>query len=159
MKKAALGSALVFAWCVAAPFAQQQPAPTPAPAPAHKVFVVTGCLEAAAGATATFKLTDASSSIGQSIPAPARAGAVGTSGQNASYELQPVSGLNAQGMDADALRAHAGQRVEVTLRPVDSAPAEAPTGGNPAVRGAKPLDPAPGRFSVTAIKRVTGSCS
>jgi hypothetical protein len=159
MKKAALRGAVVFAWCVAAPFAQQQPAPTPEAAPAHKVFVLTGCLEAGGGATAAFKLTDASP-IGQSIPAPAAgAGGVGTSGQKAAYELQPVSGLDAKGMDAAALRAHAGQRVEVTLRPIDIAPAAAPSAGNPAVQGAKPVDPAPERFSVSAIKRVTGSCS
>src|SRR5687768_5852939 len=98
MKKTVLGSAVAIAWCVAAPFAQQQPAATPKPAPAHNVFVLTGCLKAGADATATFKLTDASS-IGQPTPAgAAEAGAVGTSGQKASYELRPVSGVNAQGM-------------------------------------------------------------
>ena len=158
MKKAVFGSAVALAWCVAAPFAQQQAAPAPEAAPAHKVFVLTGCLEAGANTTGAFKLTDASS-VGQATPASAAdAGAVGTSGQKASYELQPVSDLTSQGMDVDALKAHAGQRVEVTVRPFAVAPA-APTAASPAVQGTKPIEPAPERFSVTAIKRVTGTCS
>ena len=154
MQKGVFGTAVALAWCVAAPFAQQQPAPTPA----HNVFVLTGCLKAGADPTATFKLTDASS-IGQATPAGVdEAGAVGTSGKKASYELRPVSGVNAQGLDADALKAHAGQRVEVTVRPIESpvAPAAAARLG---VQAAKPIEPAPERFSVTAIKRVTGTCS
>ena len=128
MKKTVLASAVAVAWCVAAPFAQQQSTSTPKAAPAHNVFVLTGCLKAGADATATFKLTDASS-IGQAAPAgAAEAGAVGTSGQKASYELRPVSGVNAQGMNADALKAHLGQRVEVIVRPIES-PAAAPTAG------------------------------
>jgi hypothetical protein len=158
MKKTVLGSAIALAWCVAAPFAQQQPAPTPKAAPAHNVFVLTGCLKAGANATATFKLTDASS-IGQPTPAEAgEAGAVGTSGRKASYELRPVSGVDAQGMDADALKAHLGQRIEVIVRPVDS-PAPARTDGLVGVRAAKPIEPAAERFSVTSIKRVIDTCS
>ena len=154
MKKTVLGSAVAVAWCVAAPFAQQQP--TPKPTPAHNVFVLTGCLEAGAKATATFKLTDASS-IGQATPAGvAEPGAVGTSGQKASYEPRPVSGVNAQGMNADALKTHLGQRVEVIVRPIES-PAAAPTGG--LVGAARPIEPALERFSVTSIKRVLGTCS
>jgi hypothetical protein len=157
MKKTVLGSAVAVAWCVAAPFAQQQPAPTPTATPAHNVFVLTGCLKAQ-DATATFKLTDASS-IGQAPPAgAAEAGAVGTSGQKASYLLRPVSGVNAQGMNEDALKAHVGQRVEVIVRPLES-PAAAPTAGLVGVQAARPSEPAPERFSVTAIKRVIGTCS
>ena len=157
MKKTVVGSAVVLAWCVAAPTAQQQPAPTPKTAPAHNVFVLTGCLEAG-DTTATFRLTDASS-IGQAPPAgAAEAGAVGTSGQKASYLLQPVSGVNAQGMQADALKAHLGQRVEAVVRPIES-PAPAPPAGVVGVQAAKPVEPAPERFSVTEIRRVIGTCS
>ena len=159
MRKIVVGSAVAVAWFMAAPSAQQQPASPPKEAPAHNVFVLTGCLKAGADdATATFKLTDASS-IGQAPPAGAtQAGAVGTSGQKASYELRPVSGVNAQGLDADALKAHLGQRVEVVVRPVES-PATAPTGGLAGVQTAKPVEPEPARFSVTELKRVTGTCS
>jgi hypothetical protein len=157
MRTTVFGSVVAIAWCVALPFAQQQPAPTPKAAPAHNVFVLTGCLTGGADATATFKLTDASS-IGQAPPAAAAdAGVVaGTSGQKVSYELRPVSGVNAQGMNADALKAHLGQRVEVTVRPIES-PAAAPTAGAGGLQAAKP-ESAPGRFSVTAIKRATGTC-
>jgi hypothetical protein len=157
MKRTVLGIAVAIAWCLAAPFAQQQPAPTSPAAPAHNVFVLTGCLKAP-DTTATFKLTDASS-IGQAPPAgSAEPGAVGTSGQKASYLLRPVTGVNAQGMNDEALKAHVGQRVEVIVRPVES-PAPAPTAGLVGVQAAKPAEPAPERFSVTAIKRVIGTCS
>jgi hypothetical protein len=155
MTKTFLRSALAVVWCVAAPFAQQQPAPQATPA--HNVFVLTGCLKAG-DAPATFTLTDASS-IGQAVPpGTAEPGAVGTSGQKVSYELRPVSGLDAQGLKEDALKAHVGRRVEVVARPID-APAAAPVAGLAGVQAAKPLEPAPQRFSVTTLKRVTGTCS
>jgi hypothetical protein len=158
MKKTVLGSAVVVAWCVAAPAAQQQPAPTPKTPPAHNVFVLTGCLEAG-DTPATFKLTDASF-VGQAPPAgAAEAGAVGTSGQKASYLLQPVSGVNAQGMKEDALKAHLGQRVEAIVRPIESAAPAAPTAGLVGVQAARPIEPTPEPFSVTEISRVIGTCS
>lgn len=155
MKKTVLGCAVALAWCVAVPFAQE-PAPPAKPEPAHKVYVLTGCLETGAGAIPAFKLTDATS-IGEVPGGAAEPGAVGTSGQKVSYELQPVSGVNAQGMDTDALKVYAGQRVEVTVRPAD-APAAAPTPANLGAQAGKPTEP-PARYSVTAIKRVTGICS
>jgi hypothetical protein len=160
MKTTVLGTAVALAWCVAAPIAQQQPAPTTPNPPAHNVFVATGCLNAGADGAAAFKLTDASA-VGRAAPARApEAGAVGTSGLKASYELQPVSGVNAQGMDADALKAHIGQRVEVTLRPIQTPAApDSPTAGSLGVTAVKPADAPPERFSVTALKRVSGSCS
>ena len=153
MKKAVLGIAVGLAWSIAVPIAQQQPAPTPKPA--HNVFVLTGCLKAG-DAPSTFKLTDASS-IGHAPPAEAaEKGAVGTSGLKASYLLRPVSGVNAQGMNEDALKAHLGRRVEAIVRPIDS-PAPAPSTGPAQVQAAKP-EPAPEWFSVTELKRVTGAC-
>ena len=158
--KTILGSAIVVASCVAVPFAQEQRAPAPPAAPAHNVFVLTGCLMA--GATepsATFKLTDAMF-VGQPPPGRAgEAGAVGTSGQKATYELRPVSGVNAQGLDADALKAHAGHRVEAVVRPIESPPPSRPTTTSGAVESAKPIEPAPERYTVTEIKRATGRCS
>ena len=154
MQKTVVGRAVAVAWCVAAPFAQQQPPPTPKEAPAHNVFVLTGCLKAGADATATFKLTDASS-IGS---AEADKSGVGASERKTSYEIRPVSGVNAQGMDADALKAHLGQRIEVIVRPVES-PAAPPPAGLAGTQAAKPIEPAAERFSVTEIKRVIGKCS
>jgi len=157
MRTTLLASAVAVAGYAAVPFAQQQPAPSPTAEPAHNVFVLAGCLTAGAEATPTFKLSDASF-IGQ--PAPGRsaeAGAVGTSGQKASYELRPVSGLGAEGLDADALKAHSGQQVEAVVRPVES-PAPAPAAGVTETLAAKPIEPAPERFVVTEIKRVIGTC-
>jgi hypothetical protein len=122
----------------------------------HNVFVLMGCLKAGDTA-ATFKLTDASA-IGQPPRAgAAEAGAVGTSGQKASYLLRPVSGVNAQGMKEEALKAHLGRRVEVIVRPIES-PAPPATGGLVGAQ-AKPAEPAPERFTVTEITRVIGTCS
>ena len=158
MKNAVFGSAVALAWFMATPFAQQSQ-PTPAAAPAHKVIVLTGCLERGADPAGPFRLTDASS-IRQNTPGEAaEAAAVGTSGQKASYELQPVSGLNAQGLDADALKAHTGQRVEVTVRRVEGAPPAPSTAVSPAIQEVKPIEPALERFSVTEIKRIAGTCS
>jgi hypothetical protein len=157
MKKTFIGISVAVAWFVAAPFAQQQPAPTPQAPPAHNIFVLTGCLiKEGTDPTATFKLTDAST-IGQRTPAEA-AGAVGTSGRKISYELRPVTGVNAQGLDAEALKAEVGHRVEVVVRPVES-PAAPPAAGLAATQAAKPIEPAPERFTVTEIKRVVGRCS
>ena len=159
MKNLILGSVLAVALCAAAPFAQDQRAPAPKSAPAHNVFVLTGCLMSDAVATPTFKLTDASS-IGQPPPGRAgEAGSVGTSGQKASYELRPVSGLSAQGRDADALKAHLGHRVEVVVRPVESPAPAVSAAGVTAAETATPVEPAPERFNVTEIKRVVGRCS
>ena len=158
MKRTVLASAVAVGWCVAAPFAQQQPAPTSQAAPAHNVFVLTGCLQAGADATATFKLTDASALGRHTPPGAAEAGAVGTSGQKASYELRPVSGVNAQGLNSDALKAHVGHRVEVIVRPVES-PASAPPAGLAGVQAARPTERPVERFTVTELKHVTGTCS
>lgn len=157
IKNTALGSVVAVAGCVAVPLAYQQPAPTKNAAPAHNVFVVTGCLTAGAEATGTFKLTDASP-IDRPTPRGAAEAAVGTAGQKASYELRPVSGVETQGLDANALKAHVGQRIEVVVRPIES-PAPAPTAGGVVNQSATPIEPAPERYSVTEMKRVIGVCS
>ena len=157
MKKTVLGSAIALAWCVAVPMAQQQTAPTPGTTPAHNVFVVTGCLVPGAEASGTFKLTDATP-----IDRPNRRGAtetaVGTAGQKPSYELRPVTGVEAQGLDADALKAHVNQRIEVVVRPIETAPPAA-TAGADGKQLEKPVEPAPERYTVTEMKRVIGKCS
>lgn len=156
MTKTVFGSAVVVAWCVAAASAQQPPATTPNTPPAHNVFVVAGCLKAG-DTPATFKLTDAVS-IGQAPPAgTAEPGAVGTSGQKGSYLLRPASGVNAQGMKEDALKAHLGQQVEAVVRPIES-PKAAPPAGSVVNQAAKPVEPTPEPFSVTEIRRVLGTC-
>ena len=156
MNKTVLGSVIAATWCVAAPTAQQQqPVPTPTTPPAHNVFVLTGCVNAG-DTPATFKLTDASF-IGQAPPGATEA-AVGTSGQKASYVLRPVSGVNAQGLKEDALKAHVGQRVEAIVRLIESR-APAATAGAVEVQAAKRIEPTPESFSVNEIRRVLGACS
>jgi hypothetical protein len=162
MKHSLLASAIVslgIAASVAVPYAQDQRAPVPKTEPAHNVFVLTGCLMSDAVTASTFKLTDATS-IGQ--PPPGRAGvagAVGTSGQKATYELRPVSGVSAQGKDAEALKAHVGHRVEVVVRPIESPAPAGPAAGLASAESAKPVEPPLERFTVTEIKRATGRCS
>jgi hypothetical protein len=156
MKTTVLGSAVAFVCCVATPFAQQQPNPTPA----HNVFVAIGCLTSGGDrAAAAFKLTDASS-IGRTAPARAgEAGAVGTSGLKASYALEPATGVNAQGINADELKAHVGQRVEVILRPIQTTVALPPAGAGLGIQLGRRTAAPPERYTVTEIKGVTGPCS
>jgi hypothetical protein len=157
MNKTLLASAVVVTWSVATPFAQQQPAPSSATEPAHKVLVLTGCLSGGAATTPAFKLTDVSP-LGQATPGRATdAGAVGTSGQKESYELQPVSGLESKGLDADALKSHVGKRVEMVVRPIESL-APPPATGLAEAQAPKQVEPRPQRFSVTEIRRVIGNC-
>ena len=174
MRSALFGCAVAVAFCVAVPSAQQQPAPqqqpqqqtTPAPdaTPAHKVYVLTGCLAARPDAPAVFTLSDASA-VGDLPPAgpvapPSADTPVGTSGRKPSYELQAVSGINAQGKDEAALKVHAGHRVEVIIRPVEVIPpAPSAAGQTVATATAKPEEQAPVRYTVTEIKAVTGTCS
>jgi hypothetical protein len=160
MKKTMIATFVGIGWCVAAPFAQLNEVPPSArqAEPAHKVYRLTGCLMAASTAAPSFKLTDASS-IGQAAPTqPGVSGAVGTSGEKATYELRPVSGVNAQGLDAEELKAHMGHRVEVVVRPIEVPAPEAPS-GLASSQTAKSIEPAPERFTVTEIKRAVGRCS
>ena len=157
MKMTVLGSAVaVAACCVSAAFAQQRPSTSPTPA--HNVFKLTGCLMAGANASDTFKLTDVATPDQIARAGAGEPGAVGTSGQNASYELRPVSGLGAQGINADGLKAHVGHRVEVVVRPIEHpAPAPSLTGGS--LGAVRPNETAPERYTVTSIERTIGRCS
>ena len=166
MHRMLIGGALALTGLMAVPFAQQQ-APAPEPAPAHKVYVLTGCLEARADAPSIFTLSKATA-IGEAPPAApavgsaAERGSVGTSGTTDAgdmFELQAVSGLTSQGKDEEALKAHAGHRVEVTVRPVEviaAAPAPAPGGVTTPEQQAEPVPP---RYTVTEIKAVAGTCA
>jgi hypothetical protein len=160
MKKTIIATVVGIGWCTAAPFAQLNEVPPSArqAEPAHKVYRLTGCLMTASTAAPTFKLTDAWA-IGQAAPAQAGVpGAVGTSGQKSSYELRPVSGVGAQGLDAEALKAHTGHRVEVVVRPIE-VPAPEPPRALTSSQTTRAIEPAPERYTVTEIKRVVGRCS
>jgi hypothetical protein len=165
MHRMLIGSALALTCSMAVPFAQQQAAPEPAPA--HKVYVLTGCLEARADAPAVFMLSNATA-IGEAPPASpvvaraAEPGAVGTSGTadtGGTFELQAVSGLSSQGKDEEALKAHTGHRVEVTVRPVEVVAAPTASGALTAAEPARPAEPEPTRYTVTEIKAVPGTCA
>ena len=102
---------------VAASLAQQSPSPPNEPA--HKVYVMTGCLERVSAQTSVFQLAD-STPIGQAPPAdPSTTGAGAVAG-NRSYDLLPVSSVSEQGINRETLESHVGDRVEVTVRPVET---------------------------------------
>ena len=65
MRSIVLVIGVVFTFQVAASLAQQSP--SPANEPAHKVYVMSGCLEGGFAATSVFKLADATS-VGQMPP-------------------------------------------------------------------------------------------
>ena len=135
--------------------AQQAPA---APAAAHNTFILTGCLEAPVPGTSAFRLTDAAP-IGHAPPIGPTPTDV-TTGQVTSkpaYLLQPVSGLQS-GVPADELKARVGERVEVTVRPVDVVPPAPPAGASTTSAPATPAAHAPQPFSVILIKPGAGTC-
>lgn len=150
MKPIDIGFALALSGAIAAPAVARQ-AQGPASEPAHKVFVLTGCLAGSPAANAPFKLTGAVP-VGQSPHPGAAAGA------NAKdvYELVPVMALTDQGLDREQLQTHVGKRVEVTVRPVEVAPA--PASSSPASSTARVEEPATVRYTVTRITPQANAC-
>ena len=66
MRSIVFATGIVLILQVAASFAQQSPS-APANEPAHKIYVMSGCLEGGSAATSLFKLADATS-VGQTPP-------------------------------------------------------------------------------------------
>jgi hypothetical protein len=157
MKPITFGTGLLLSCWLAIPLAQQPPAP--AAEPAHKVFVLTGCLEGggAAPASLVFKLTGAAA-VGQT-PRATR-GSTSTPGARGgtddSYELLPIGSFGEQGIKREDLQNHVGKRVEVTVRPVESAPA--PPSSASAEAKVKPEESSPQRYTVIKIARLADSC-
>jgi hypothetical protein len=125
---------------------EAQPETAPGERRAHDVYVLSGCLEADPEATEEFVLTDATAN--GAAPPEGDTGAPQTT-----YQLRPVSGITASGVEADELRRHVGFLVEVTVRPQDPAPAPAPDISPGAV-----AEPVPQFFTVTAVTRQGGEC-
>ena len=146
-------AAITLASAPAAARAQDQ---SKATEPAHKTTLLTGCLQPGSDA-ATFKLTHASPSQPASVEATTSvsAAAIGTMGKTRDYDLtsDPSSKTDLK------LSTYIGARVEVTARPVGSAPA-ASSGRAVAGLTAEPKEhePQPERMMVTAITRVSASC-
>lgn len=152
MKPIFSATAVLLAFSVTA---QAQQTATTTNEPAHKIFVLTGCLEGDA-AVQVFKLTG-STAVGQAPPA-----AAGTAPRNAGsntndYLLQPVSSIGEQGVNREQLQSHVGKRVEVTVRPAEiPAPAARPP-STTTTTTAKPEQPAPQRYTVVKVARVAES--
>jgi hypothetical protein len=138
-------SLLLIVW-IAALAGQQQPAPAE---PAHKVYVLTGCLEAG-DAPSAFRLTNGSA-VGQPPPQA-------QSAKPGIYLLQPVTSVGQQGISRERLQVQTGARVQVTVRPVEVLP-DASTPSVSTDSKAKPAEPVTPRYTVTEIKRVADSCS
>jgi len=152
MRTIVFGAIAVLTSWMAAPSAQQPPSPSTEPA--HKIYVMTGCLEGGPESTSTFKLTGAKS-IGQ---APVSSGvSTATSKPDSAYELQPIAGVGEDGINRERLQSHVGKRVEVTVRPVELSPG--PSSPSSA-RGtaAKPEQTEPQRYTVVKINQLAESC-
>ena len=116
--------------------------------PAHKIYVLTGCLTG--GTAPPYKLT-AAVAVGQA-PAEGKPGA----GIKDEYELLPTTGLTEQGIAREELQKHVGKKVEVTVRPVEVAPAKS-SAAAATTSTAKPEE-APQRYTVTKIQVLTTAC-
>ena len=152
MKPIIVGLALAFGGVIAVPAAAQQ-AQAPPKEPAHKIFVLTGCLMGGGPAeTAAFKLTGGTW-VGQ---APPERSSTSPEAKDV-YELLPTVGLTEQGIARAELQKHVGQKVEVTVRPVEVAPGPSQSSTS-AASTAKPELATPQRYTVSKIKSLTASC-
>ena len=136
---------------VAASLAQQSPSSPNEPA--HKVYSMTGCLEGGSAAKSVFKLADATS-VGQMPPTDPSNTEVADGTR--SYEVLPVASVSEQGINRETLDSHAGNRVEVTVRPVETAIATPKTSTYTTVPKVEKSTPV--RYTVVKISEVPGSC-
>ena len=137
---------------VVASLAQQSPPNEPA----HKVYVMSGCLERGSATTSVFKLGDATP-VGQAPPTdPSNTDAEVAAGTR-SYDLLPVSSVSEQGTNRDTLESHVGNRVEVTVRPVETSIATSTT-STTKTTPEKVDQSTPRRYTVVKISKVPGSC-
>ena len=151
MRPIVFATGVVLILQVAASLAQQSPPNEPA----HKVYVITGCLERASASTSVFTLADATA-VGQAPPGdPSNTDAEAAAGTR-SYDLLPVSSVSEQGISRETLESHAGNRVEVMVRPVETASAAATS--TPSTTAPKVEKSTPRRYTVVKIGKVPGSC-
>ena len=148
----ATGVALILQ--VAASLAQQPPPNEPA----HKVYVMSGCLERVSAPTSVFKLVDATS-IGQAPPTVPSNRAAEVGAETRSYDLLPVSSVSEQGVNRETLDSHVGNRVEVTMRPMEPAIATSTTTSTSSTTAAKVEQPTPRRYTVVKISKAAGECN
>jgi hypothetical protein len=155
-RKIMFGTALVLAGWIMGPAAQQT---SPANEPAHKVFVLTGCLEGGSGPTSAFKLTGAIA-VGQAPSAPTGSSPTTATAIKDVYELLPTSSVSEQGINREGLQSHIGKRVEVTVRPIEAPAPSSSSSSSSATEPAKKVElSAPQRYTVTKINRLADSCA
>lgn len=131
----------------------QQPATNE---PAHKVYVMSGCLEHGSAGTSTFKLAHATA-VGQVAPPDAPKDPEAAAGAR-SYDLLPVASVGEQGLNRETLQSHVGSQVEVTVRPVE-VPAGSPGATSKSSTPEAKVDQSPApRYTVVKIDKVLGSC-
>jgi hypothetical protein len=151
MKQMTFATGLALVWCAVTLAGQQAAAPPTQVEPAHKVYVVTGCLERGAAPSA-FRLTRASA-VGQAAPPASPDG----EGGNA-YDLQATSSVSEQGFSNEKLLPEVGTRVEVTIRPVEGLASPAPARPVTPTAAEKPIETPRPRYTVVMLERVAGTC-
>ena len=153
MRTIGFATGVVVMLQVAASLAQQLPPNEPA----HKVYVMSGCLERGSAATSMFTLADATA-VGQMPPTdPSNTDADVAAGVR-SYNLLPVSSVSEQGINRETLESHVGSRVEVTVRPLEASPAPSTAPGTSKTTAAKVEQSTPRRYTVVKISKMAGSC-
>ena len=157
MRSMVFATGVVLILQVAASLAQQSPSPPNERA--HKVYVMTGCLERGSAQTSVLQLTDSTPS-GQAPPADPSTTDAGAVAGNRSYDLLPVSSVSEQGINRETLESHVGSRVEVTVRPVEpsTTPTPSTATSTSTTTTAKVEQSTPRRYTVVKISKVPGSC-
>jgi hypothetical protein len=151
MKQMTFATGLALVWCAATLAGQQAAAPPNQVEPAHKVFVVTGCLERGSAPSA-FRLTRASA-VGQVAPPASPNGEDGNA-----YDLQATSSVSEQGFSNEKLLPEVGTRVEVTIRPVEVTSPAPPRTVTPGA-AEKPVETPRPRYTVVMLERLAGKCA
>lgn len=151
MKQMTFATGVALVWCAVTLVGQQAAAPPNQVEPAHKVYVVTGCLERGAAPSA-FRLTRASA-VGQVAPPASPDGRGGNE-----YDLQATSSVSEQGLSNEKLLPEVGTRVEVTIRPVEGAASPAPPRQVTPGAAEKPVETPRPRYTVVMLERLAGEC-
>jgi hypothetical protein len=154
MRPIVFATGVVLILQVAASLAQQPPPNEPA----HNVYVMSGCLEGGSAPTSVFKLVDATS-IGQAPPTVPSNREAEVGADSRSYDLLPVSSVSEQGVNRETLESHVGNRVEVTVRPMEASIATSTTSSTSNTTAAKVERPTPRRYTVVKLGKVPGQCN
>ena len=116
---------------------------------------MSGCLGQGSAATSVFKLADATVA-GPAPQADLSKNDADTGAGPRPYDIVPVTSVSEQGINRETLESHVGSRVEVTVRPIEAAPAPSTATSTSKAPAARVDESLPRRYTVVKINKVLG---